>query len=259
MVCLGTLLKDTQHFTAIMKTGALLNSRRGFTLIELLVVVSIIALLAAILFPVFARARDNARRSACSSNMKQIGLGLMQYTQDWDEKLPVQAQPDSLGIANYAEYGITAGVKHNWIWAVQPYVKTWDIFWCPSMMQTTVYQPTGNSKCSYALNGVAQGRNLSVITTPAELIYLQEQSVGYHLARQLPYKDPNSSNYYAWFWSTASSYSHFEGGNLLFCDGHVKWRKLSGIAASEFGLVATTLVGPPPSPYNETATVRAVL
>lgn len=62
--------------------------KRGFTLIELLVVISIIALLAAILFPVFARVRENARRSACMSNMKQIGLGILQYTQDYDEKLP---------------------------------------------------------------------------------------------------------------------------------------------------------------------------
>lgn len=64
------------------------STGKGFTLIELLVVIAIIAILAAILFPVFARARENARRSSCMSNMKQIGLGLMQYTQDYDEKLP---------------------------------------------------------------------------------------------------------------------------------------------------------------------------
>jgi prepilin-type N-terminal cleavage/methylation domain-containing protein len=62
--------------------------RRGFTLIELLVVIAIIAILAAILFPVFARARENARRASCSSNMKQIGLGFLQYTQDYDERMP---------------------------------------------------------------------------------------------------------------------------------------------------------------------------
>ena len=62
--------------------------RRGFTLIELLVVIAIIAILAAILFPVFARARENARRSSCLSNMKQIGLGMMQYSQDNDERYP---------------------------------------------------------------------------------------------------------------------------------------------------------------------------
>ncbi|MDH7569634.1 MAG: prepilin-type N-terminal cleavage/methylation domain-containing protein, partial [Armatimonadota bacterium] len=61
---------------------------RGFTLIELLVVIAIIAILAAILFPVFARARENARRSNCASNLKQIGMGIRQYSQDYDERLP---------------------------------------------------------------------------------------------------------------------------------------------------------------------------
>src|SRR5687768_5924591 len=67
------------------RNGAL----KGFTLIELLVVIAIIAILAAILFPVFARARENARRSSCQSNLKQIGLGFAQYTQDYDEKMPI--------------------------------------------------------------------------------------------------------------------------------------------------------------------------
>ena len=78
-------------------------AKTAFTLIELLVVIAIIAILAAILFPVFARARENARRSSCSSNLKQIGLGIVQYTQDYDEKLPpvvrdwrqVKARPTS--------------------------------------------------------------------------------------------------------------------------------------------------------------------
>src|SRR4028118_1774787 len=65
-------------------------SRSGFTLIELLVVIAIIGILASILFPVFARARENARRSSCQSNLKQIGLGILQYTQDYDEKLPLR-------------------------------------------------------------------------------------------------------------------------------------------------------------------------
>jgi prepilin-type N-terminal cleavage/methylation domain-containing protein len=71
--------------------GALKRRSRGiggFTLIELLVVIAIIAILAAILFPVFARARENARRASCQSNLKQIGLGIMQYTQDYDERMP---------------------------------------------------------------------------------------------------------------------------------------------------------------------------
>src|SRR6185503_6823587 len=66
----------------------LVRAKHGFTLIELLVVIAIIAILAAILFPVFSRAKENARRTSCASNLKQIGLGFMQYTQDFDERLP---------------------------------------------------------------------------------------------------------------------------------------------------------------------------
>jgi prepilin-type N-terminal cleavage/methylation domain-containing protein len=72
------------------------KSTRGFTLIELLVVIAIIAILAAILFPVFARARENARRASCQSNLKQIALGVFQYTQDFDEKFPRQGDDITL-------------------------------------------------------------------------------------------------------------------------------------------------------------------
>ena len=91
--------------------------KRGFTLIELLVVIAIIALLAAILFPVFARARENARKSSCLNNMKQIGIGLMQYTQDFDEMLP-------------GRYMSTEG----WSWrrVTLPYVKSIQLYGCPS-------------------------------------------------------------------------------------------------------------------------------
>ena len=73
----------------IEPNSAAKSANRGFTLIELLIVIAIITILASILFPVFARARENARRSACQSNLKQIGLGLMQYVQDYDERMPL--------------------------------------------------------------------------------------------------------------------------------------------------------------------------
>ena len=96
----------------------------AFTLIELLVVIAIIAILAAILFPVFARARENARRASCSSNLKQIGLGLLQYSQDYDEIFPLAY---TLG-----DQASNAGANTKWMDVVQPYVKSTQLFTCPS-------------------------------------------------------------------------------------------------------------------------------
>jgi prepilin-type N-terminal cleavage/methylation domain-containing protein len=107
------------------------TTKKGFTLIELLVVIAIIAILAAILFPVFARARENARRASCQSNLKQIGLGLMQYTQDYDESYaPVQYPGPAL-----ATQGPGGAHTGNWSQLIQPYVKSTQLFQCPSNTQ----------------------------------------------------------------------------------------------------------------------------
>jgi len=103
------------------------HARRGFTLIELLVVIAIIAILAAILFPVFGRARENGRRASCQSNLKQMGLALMQYAQDNNERVPVgcadQGVVDGLCVA---------GRDVVWMSAIQTYVKSTQVFTCPS-------------------------------------------------------------------------------------------------------------------------------
>ena len=116
-----------------------IQAKKAFTLIELLVVIAIIAILAAILFPVFARARENARRSSCMSNLKQIGLGTLQYTQDYDEKLyphRFNGTPNPLMSVNGgpAATGITGDAtgKIFWVSLLQPYVKSYQLFVCPS-------------------------------------------------------------------------------------------------------------------------------
>ena len=102
-----------------------MRRRLGFTLIELLVVIATISIIAAILFPVFAKARENGRRAACSSNMKQIMLGLFQYAQDNDERLPM-AFTHALGLPGAATDRII------WCQSLQPYIKSTRVFVCPS-------------------------------------------------------------------------------------------------------------------------------
>jgi len=110
------------------ETKCIRRNNRAFTLIELLVVITIISILAAILFPVFARARENARRSSCMSNMKQIGLGFMMYTQDYDEKYPNIAFESG----DQVTYPTGITFDNNWVVRIYPYVKSVQLFNCPS-------------------------------------------------------------------------------------------------------------------------------
>lgn len=111
------------------------DARRGFTLIELLVVIAIIATLAAILFPVFAKAREMARQTACASNMKQLATGVMMYSQDFDETYPM--------VANYA--AATNAPDRVWMGSVEPYLKNTGIFLCPSAANAR-YAPDWNGR-----------------------------------------------------------------------------------------------------------------
>src|SRR5262245_43773472 len=107
-----------------------MRSRRAFTLIELLVVIAIIAILAAILFPVFAQAREKARQTTCLSNLKQLGMGMMQYTQDYDENYPVNNRSYPM---SYLDNGNQCCDYHG-VWAKQihPYTKNVQVIDCPS-------------------------------------------------------------------------------------------------------------------------------
>lgn len=130
--------------------------RKGFTLIELLVVIAIIAILAAILFPVFAQAREKARAISCASNEKQMGLAVLQYVQDYDEAWPIGCVWGGDGGAND-----TFNYQSTWVGKVQPYVKTLDIFGCPDDPEAfqfkRKYGAWGNIGQSYAANAYTQG------------------------------------------------------------------------------------------------------
>jgi prepilin-type N-terminal cleavage/methylation domain-containing protein/prepilin-type processing-associated H-X9-DG protein len=193
-----------------MTRHAIAARNRAFTLIELLVVISIIAILAAILFPVFARARENARRSSCASNLKQIGLGIMQYTQDYDELLPQR---------NNAASTIT------WRTFIFPYVKSVQLYQCPSnpFNQSNTNRDNDPAvpgiKVSYSANRNAlfdTARHLAAIVQPSELIMAADNLEGTaeivmnRGAAQIAAK-------------TAGPFgSHLSTANYLFSDGHVK-------------------------------------
>lgn len=237
--------------------------RRGFTLIELLVVIAIIAILAAILFPVFAQARDKARQASCLSNMKQLGTAAMMYVQDYDEQFPA--------------YGVDAGGneiswgKYYWMFMFQPYIKgyaaNWNkprsgVYFCPSdpaarpqylsgtRATQVLPQPAGEWGltptvdetgtqalgywCSYSINEHITDREpskgnaaLAAWQAPAESFLLMEAWDSEVEGDELDelYGIPGSLR-------SASQRVRGEGGhgggiNIAYIDGHVKWNKLS--------------------------------
>jgi prepilin-type N-terminal cleavage/methylation domain-containing protein/prepilin-type processing-associated H-X9-DG protein len=218
----------------IMKT-TITGKRSAFTLIELLVVIAIIAILASILFPVFGRARENARKSSCQSNMKQLGLAVMQYTQDYDEKMVVAEGAYLLPTGQYSSWDIT----------LQPYVKSLQIFTCPSDGGPK-FNVNGNMlRRSYAMPqyllvaGQPSGINMSEIMAPALTVQLAERrstadngtdhwhyGAVFNNFDQTASVNNTGSVYDSNNDGTAGPYPavgpHLEFSNILYTDGHVK-------------------------------------
>jgi prepilin-type N-terminal cleavage/methylation domain-containing protein len=119
------------------------KAKKGFTLIELLVVIAIIAILAAILFPVFARARENARRASCQSNLKQIGLGTLQYVQDYDEKNVPEYYTD-IGQGTHPFTTAILSGYFCWMELIQPYTRSEQVLFCPSSSSSPTNPTNGN-------------------------------------------------------------------------------------------------------------------
>lgn len=234
--------------------------KQAFTLIELLVVIAIIAILAAILFPVFGQARENARRASCQSNLKQIGLGLMQYSQDYDEELVS---------VYYGDTGWQASTTNGYKWmdAIFPYIKSTQVFDCPSMSYTASwggqYQfKSGYSYGSYAINGSydtpgaptpptsrlpysGNHNKLPSVVTPSTTAWVMDS--------------PND-NGYGWILDLGTSNTspaptisgdpaqggeaiarHLDTVNILWVDGHVKPLKIGALFKTNSSGVVSAL------------------
>jgi prepilin-type N-terminal cleavage/methylation domain-containing protein/prepilin-type processing-associated H-X9-DG protein len=200
--------------TTKLSGKVVMRMRRGFTLIELLVVIAIIAILAAILFPVFAKAREKARQTSCLSNAKQLCLGILQYAQDYDEMMfPL----------TYTAGGTATGYTCAWPSLFYPYVKNNQIFKCPSDSTTASSNPADNIPyvCSFGANQNLSMVGLGQIVAPASTILLYED--------QSSWRYTTCANY-AWCFEAGTGIEairHNSGGNWSFCDGHAKWLNTS--------------------------------
>ncbi len=190
----------------------MMGKRRGFTLIELLVVIAIIAILAAILFPVFARAREKARQTSCLSNVKQLGLGVMMYAQDYDEVLPVSHNPEVPSDAN------------NWYEVIMPYVKNQQIFTCPSASNQWLGYGWNYDVLGYGSSSYCQECPLARLERPADILMIVDAGnyIVYHPNRYgNQWYDPPTDN--TLFNYNYQGVRHNGGSNIAFCDGHAKW------------------------------------
>jgi prepilin-type N-terminal cleavage/methylation domain-containing protein/prepilin-type processing-associated H-X9-DG protein len=196
--------------------------QRGFTLIELLVVIAIIAILAAILFPVFAKAREKARQAVCLSNMKQLALAVMSYVQDYNETFPQTyiENPPGIWIMAFPDFLVFGGTRCRTL--LDPYIKNADIWFCPNAVKVPWWvnsYPKPTLLASYGYNGIlgctsnpkgdAGTRKLATIDNPSGTALAADSQPGIYDCRYM----------------YLAEWRHSEGANVAWCDGHSKWYK----------------------------------
>ncbi|MCE5238781.1 DUF1559 domain-containing protein [bacterium] len=191
--------------------------RHGFTLIELLVVIAIIAILAAILFPVFAKAREKARQSSCSSNIKQISLGILSYAQDYDEKFPL------------ALAGSLTGSFYLFNELIDPYIKNAQIWQCPSKKDALVLSAIGKANLGYSVD-IARPMPSGVYRMfgiPYAIVGTYSCSLGQidQPAQTAMMCDVRGSIDTTPNIAISEDPRHNDGCNYGYADGHVKWER----------------------------------
>jgi prepilin-type processing-associated H-X9-DG protein len=238
-----------------MSANPIIANRNAFTLVELIVLVAMIAILAAILFPVFAQARDKARTTTCISNLKQIGLGITQYIQDNDETICPFGYPTSSGARYwYGTYNSGTGVYDMSQGLLQPYMKNVKIQDCPNAPPIT--SATGNRPVAYGFNydylyfptysgdpsspdyaklsGNPIPAALCAFDSPSETIMMSgngfiEPNTG-SMARYSLIRPPSQSTYYDGVYGGTYGETvhglHQGCANVLWCDGHASARRV---------------------------------
>jgi prepilin-type N-terminal cleavage/methylation domain-containing protein/prepilin-type processing-associated H-X9-DG protein len=215
------------------------HGRKGFTLIELLVVIAIIAILAAILFPVFAQARDKARSAACLSNVKQLALGVHMYAQDYDEVVPAAFSEWSIPVYE-SPVGTMTNYPSYWYVVIQPYVKNTAITKCPSDGDRAAVSSYAYNypHMSYRLLYPTSLFSLAAYEAPAETLVFAESQAG-------PGQGAWTLNYLYcpihWAPGTLAgrgdangmAFRHQGGGNIGFLDGHAKFLRKEKVMFSD--------------------------
>jgi prepilin-type N-terminal cleavage/methylation domain-containing protein/prepilin-type processing-associated H-X9-DG protein len=219
-------------------------NKRAFTLIELLVVIAITAIMAAILFPVFAAAREQARMASCLSNMRQMALAVHMYAQDYDEQTPpnIDYVPDFANPDPATRMKADGPWRPNYLWCLQAYLKNQQIQACPSLGSAfdSGVEPTPFSRTSYMGNGAIMGASLAAVPAPAGVVFLQEWRWLGRVAWLRPGCD-SPTNCWGWCWwapdgKPGFSYHHMKGANFVYLDGHARYRKNTALRSGDFGL-----------------------
>ena len=220
--------------------------RKAFSLIELLIVLAIVGGIAALLFPLFSKVRDNARRASCQANLKQVGLGFMQYCRDYDEKMPRHFF-NSDGAPGYSPAS-----DQGWMQVLQPYIKSVGVFQCPSEGNPLPNVLGTKGSSDYWLNFAASGINLSLVSNSSRTVFVGEGddltagSAGFHSSLGFV---PFVGDFHSWdgeiFDASGKTWGHgakrhLSGSNFLFFDGHVKWLTPDALDAKSSARSAAT-------------------